>query len=116
MAKMNLFLGRYDFSCVVKGVFSAPLTLSVGRKMVEVTYYHIGMLSPYSSLRIMRTKTGEAPEKLGNQFSTNAAGTPIPVDVPITGDPTIRKGYRYYLLVSVNSSSSFERVKVVYQE
>ncbi len=116
MAKKNLVLKRYDFSRVVDGVFSAPVTLPVGRKIVNVTYYPIGTLSPYSNLRIMRAKMGEAPENLGNKSSTDAAGALIPVDVPITGDPIIRGGYRYYLLVSVNSSSSLEKVKIVYQE
>ena len=116
MAKMNLVLGRFHFSRVVDGVFSAPLTLPAGRKIVKVTYYHFGTRSPYSSLRIMRVKTGETPEKLGNESSTDAAGTPIPVDVPITGDPIIREGYRYNILVTVNSSSFFEGVKIVYRE
>jgi hypothetical protein len=116
MAKKNLVLKRYDFSRVGDGVFSAPVTLPVGRKIVSVTYYHIGTLSPYSNLRIMRAKTGEVPEKLGNNSSTDAAGTPIAVDVPITGDQIIRGAYRYYILVSVSPSSTFERVKIDYRE
>ncbi len=116
MAKMKLVLGRYDFSCVAGGVFSALVALPVGRKLVKVIYYHIGTLLPYSSLRIMRAKTGEPPERLGNRSSTDATGTPILVDVPITGDAVIRGGYRYYILVSINPSSFFERVQVVYQE
>ena len=116
MAKMTLVLGRYDFSCVVDGVFSAPVILPVGRKIVKVTYYHVGTCSPHSSLRIMRAKTRKAPEKLGNESSTDAAGTPIPVDVPITGDPVVRGAYRYFIIVSVNSFSFFERVTIVYRE
>jgi hypothetical protein len=64
----------------------------------------------------MRTKTGETPEKLGTQTSTEATDIRIPVDVPITSDPIIRGAYRYYILVSVNSSSFFDRVKIVYRE
>jgi hypothetical protein len=112
MAEMKLVLGRYDFSRVVDGVFSAPVTLPVGRKIVKVTYYHAGMRPPYSSLRIMRVKTGETPEKLGSKFSTDATGTLV--DVPITGDPIIRGAYRYYILVSINPFSLFEKVKIVY--
>ena len=116
MAKMKVVLGRYDFSRLVDGVFSAPVTLPVGGKIVKITYYHVGTRSPYSSLRIMRAKTGETPEKLGNKSSTDAAGTSIPVDVPITGDPIVRGEYRYFILVSVNPSSSFEKVTIVYRE
>src|SRR5512139_790403 len=116
MAEMKLVLGRYDFSRVVDGAFSAPVTLPVGRKIVKVIYYHVGMGSPCSSLKIMRVKAGETPEKLGNKSTTDATGKPIPVDVPITGDPIIRGAYRYYILVSVSSTSFFEGAKVVYRE
>jgi hypothetical protein len=116
MAKMKLVLSRYDFSRVVDGVFSAPVTLPVGRKILTVTYYHAGTRSPYSSLRIMRARWGETPEKLGNESSTDVTGTPIPVDVPITGDPIIRGAYRYYVLVSVNPSSIFHGVRIVYRD
>ncbi len=116
MAKLKLVLGRHDFSRVSDGVFSAPITLPVGRKLVKVTYYHGGTRSPYSSLRIMRARMGEPPEKLGNESSTHIAGKPIPVDVPITGDPIVRGEYRYFILVSLNPSSSFERVTIVYRE
>ena len=116
MAKMKLVLGRYDLSRVVDGIFSAPVTLPEGRKIVKVIYYHGGTRSAYSSLRIMRVKTGEMPEKLGNKSSTDAGGTPIPVDVPITGDPIVRGEYRYFILVSVNSFSFVERVTIVYRE
>ena len=116
MAKIKLVLGRYKFSRVIDGVFSAPVTLPVGRKLVKVTYYHAGTRSPYSSLRIMRVKRGETPENIGNESSTDATGTPIPVEVPITGDPIIRGAYRYYILVSVNPSSFFDGVKIVYRE
>ncbi len=110
MAEMKLVLGRYNFSRVVDGAFSAPVALPVGGKIVKVTYYHVGMGAPYSSLKIMRVKTGETPEKLGNKSTTDATGKPIPVDVPITGDPVIRGAYRYYILVSVSSTSFFEGV------
>ncbi len=116
MSEMKLVLGSYNFSRVADGVFSAPVTLPVGRKIVKVTYYHVGTGSPYSSLKIMRVKTGETPEKLGNKSSTDATSKPIPVDVPIMGDPVIRGAYRYYILVSVNSASFFEGVKIVYRE
>jgi hypothetical protein len=116
MAKMTLVLGQYNFSRVGEGVFSAPVTLPVGRTIVKVIYYHTGTRLPYSSLRIMRVKTGETPERLGNKSSTDAAGTPITVNVPITGDPIIRGGYRYYILVSVNSSSYFDKVSIVYRD
>ena len=116
MAKMKIFLGRYEFSRVVDGVFSAPITLPVGRKIVKVTYYHAGTRSPYSSLRIMRARWGETPEKLGSESSTDVTGTPILVDVPITGDPIIRGAYRYYILVSVNPSSFFDGVRIVCRE
>ncbi len=116
MREMQLILGRYNFSRIAEGVFSAPVTLSAGRKILRVTYYHFGTGSPYSSLKIMRVRTGEMPEKLGNASSTVATDKPIPVDVPITGDSVIRGAYRYYMLVSVNSLSLVERVKVVYQE
>ena len=114
MAKMKIFLGRYEFSRVVDGVFSAPITLPVGRKIVKVTYYHAGTHPPYSSLRIMRVKTGETPEKLGSKFSTDATGTSV--DVPITGDPIIREAYRYYILVTASLFSLVEKVKIVYRE
>ena len=116
MAKMSLVLGRYNFSPVVNRVFSAPVSLPAGRKIVKVTYYHGGTGSPYSSLRIMRVKEGDTPEKLGNISSTDATGKAIPVDVPITGDPIIRGAYRYYILVTLNSFSFFEKVKIVYRE
>ncbi len=116
MAKMTLVLGRYDFSRIGEGVFSAPVALPVGRKIVKITYSHVGTCSPYSSLRIMRARMGEPPEKLGNESSTHAAGKPIPVDVPITGDPVVRGEYRYFILVSLNPSSSFERVTIIYRE
>ena len=116
MAEMNLVLNRYDFSRVADGIFSAPLTLPVGRKILKVTYHHFGTGLPYSSLNIMRRKTGETPEKLGAKSSTDAKGNLIPVDVPIAGDPIIRAAYRYYILVSLNSSTFFEGVKIVYQE
>ena len=116
MAKMTLVLGRYDFSCVVDGVFSAPVILPVGRKIVKVTYYHGGTGSPYSSLRIMRAKEGDTPEKLGKKSSTDATGKAIPVDVPITGDPIVRGAYRYYILVTLNAFSFFEKVKIIYRE
>ncbi len=116
MAKMKLVLSRYDFSRVADGVFSAPVTLPVGRKILTVTYYHVGTLSSYSSVRIIRVKTGEMPEKLGNESSTDVTGTPIPVDVPIRGDPIIRGAYRYYILVSVNLSSFFDGVRIVYRD
>jgi hypothetical protein len=114
MAKMNLVLGRFHFSRVVDGVFSAPVTLPAGRKIEKVTYYHYGARSPYSNLRFMRVRTGETPEKLANESSTDAAAKPIPVDVPITGDPIIRGGYRYYILVSVNPATFFEGVKITH--
>ena len=116
MAKMKIFLGRYEFSRVVDGVFSAPISLPVGRKIVKVTYYHVGTCSPHSSLRIMRARTRKAPEKLGNESSTDAAAKPVPVDVPITGDPIIRGGYRYYILVSINPATFFEGAKIVYRD
>ncbi len=116
MAKMTLVLGRYDFSRIGEGVFSAPVALPVGRKIVKITYSHVGTCSPYSSLRIMRVKTGANPEILGNKFSTDLAGKPNPVQVPIKGDPIVRGAYRYFILVSVNSSSFFERVNIDYQE
>jgi len=116
MAKMTLVLGRYDFSRIGDGVFSAPVTLPVGRKIVKITYSHIGTLSPYSNLRIVRVKTGAMPEILGNNSSTDPTGKPNPVDVPIKGDPVVREAYRYFILVSVNSSSFFEKVKIVYRE
>jgi hypothetical protein len=103
MAEMKLVLGRYDFSRVVDGAFSAPVTLPVGKKIVKVTYYHVGMGSPYSSLKIMRVRAGETPEKLGNKSTTDSTGKPIPVDVPITG-PIIRRILILYL-ASVNSCS-----------
>ena len=116
MAKMNLVLGRYNFSRAVDGIFSAPVSLSVGRIIVKVTYYHAGTGSLYSSLRIMGVKMGDTPEKLGDESSTDATATPIPVDVPITGDPIIRGAYQYYILVTLNSFSFFEKVKIVYRE
>ncbi len=67
MAKMKLVLSRYDFSRVSEGIFSAPITLPVGRKIIKVTYHHGGSRSPYSNLRILRVKTGQTPEKLGNE-------------------------------------------------
>jgi len=114
MAEMKLILARYDFSRVADGAFSAPVTLPVGRKIVKVTYYHVGMGSPCSSLKIMRVRAGETPEKLGSKSSTDATSTPV--DVPITGDPIIRGAYRYYILASVNSSGFFEGVKIDYRE
>jgi hypothetical protein len=116
VAEMKLVLARYDFSAVTDGAFSAPVILPVGRKIVKVTYYHVGMGAPYSSLKIMRVRAGETPEKLGNKSSTDSTGKPIPVDVPIAGDPVIRGAYRYYILVSVSSTSFFEGAKVVYRE
>ncbi len=116
MAKMKLVLGRYDFARVGTGLFSAPVPLPAGRKLVKVTYYHGGMWSPYSSLRILRVKAGQTPEKLGNESSTDAVAKPIPVHVRITGDPIVREEYRYFVLVSVSPSSSFERVTIVYGE
>ncbi len=116
MAKVKLVLRRHDFSRVADGVFSVPVTLPVGPKIVKATYYHAGTRSPYSSLRVMRVKTGEEPDKLGNKSATDATGTPIPVDVPITGDPIIRGAYRYYILVSLNPSSIFDGVNIVYRQ
>ncbi len=116
MAEMKLVLARYNFSRVADGVFSAPVTLPVGRKILKVTYYHFGTGSPYSSLKIMRVKSGETPEKIGDKSSTYATDKTIPVDVPITGDPIITRAYRYYILVSVNSLSLVERVKIVYRD
>ncbi len=116
MTNMKLVLNRYDFSRIVSGFLSAPVILPVGSKIVKVTYNHVGTGSPHSSLRIMRVKTGETPEKLGNGSSTDATGKRIPVNVPITGDPIIKTAYRYYALVSISWAGYFEGVKILYRE
>ncbi len=116
MANMKLVLNRYDFSCIFGGFLSAPVTLPVGSKIVKVTYNHVGTGSPYSSLRIIRVRRGETPEKLGKGASNDATGKRISVDVPITGDPIIQRAYQYYILVSIGWTGYFEGVKIIYRE
>ncbi len=116
MANMELVLNRYDFSRIFGGFLSASVTLPVGSKIVKVTYKHVGTGSPFSSLRIIRVKKGETPEKLGKGASTDATGKRISINVPITGDPIIKSAYRYYILVSISWTGYFEGVKIIYRE
>lgn len=101
----------------LNGVFFAAITPPVGARIVKVTYYHAGAGSPVSTeLQLLRTKIGMGPEILAYQSSTDATGDSITVDVPITGDPVVKTGYRYYLHIrSSNENSLFMGAKIVYQ-
>jgi hypothetical protein len=102
---------------VMNGNFFASFTLPVGARIVKVTYYHAGGSAPVATgLQIARTKMGMVPELLADQTSTDVTGVPIPVDVPITGDPVIKAGYRYFIMAgSSNANSLLMGVKIIYQ-
>ena len=102
---------------VSNGTFYAPVALPSGSRVVKLSYYHRGTSAQASTaLSIVRMQMGNASELMGSQSSTDATGTVIPVDVSITGDPIIKKGYRYYVVVSAdNTSSNVQGVKIVYE-
>jgi len=106
---------------VGNGGFSAPLKLPVGTRITKVTYYHLGLSSgAYTYIYIARVKMGNGSEDVWAQSSEDSTGTIIPVDVPLSvdpiGDPIIRPGYRYYVIVNANDASAIFGVKINYRE
>jgi hypothetical protein len=103
-------------SWVSNNSFYAPLTLPSGATIVKITYYHVGMNpEALTTFSIWRIKMGTFGQMIGEQTSTDSTTVLIPVNVPITGDPIIRAGYRYFLQVFVNGSSYIYGVKITYQ-
>ena len=99
--------------------FYVPLTLPAGARITKITYYYEGVNSESgTALDIYRIKVGNRHESLGWEHSEGStSGQVIPVDVTITGDSIIRKGYRYYVRpYSSSLSSYFMGVKIDYQE
>ena len=109
---------QQTISIACNGTFYAPLNLPVGAKITKVTYYHYGEAAPAgTSLGIFRLKMGNAREQLAGEASTDSTAAIIPVDLPITGDLSIRAGYRYYVgIVSDNENSFFMGAKINYQQ
>ena len=108
-----------DGSMVTTGYFYAFFTLPIGSRITKVTYYYEGVGStPATYLEFFRIKMGNRPELLGAEQSTGStSGQVIPVDVPVTGDSVIRKGYRYYVRpYSSSFQSYFMGVKIDYLE
>ena len=105
-------------SNVSDGYFYSPLILPVGAKIIKVTYYHVGFGNPVATSGwIYRNKFASLSDALANGSSTDATTAVIPVDVPLIGDPIIRKGYQYMILLySANFSSSILGAKIDYQE
>ena len=106
-------------SMVANGHFSAPFTLPVGARITKITYYYEGVgVTAGTSFYVYRIKMGNRHEQLGWEHSEGStSGQVIAVDVPVTGDSSIRKGYRYYVQASsANLSSYFMGVKIDYQE
>jgi hypothetical protein len=100
------------------GLFYAPLTLPAGAIITNITYYHHGEAAPSgTSLGLYRLKMGKVREQLAGGSSTDSTGTIISVNVPITGEPSIKAGYRYYIgVTSDNENSNFLGVKITYQQ
>ena len=109
---------QQSISFVSNGSFNVPITIPVGARIVRMIYYHIGEVEPASTKFTVRTvKLGNASEVIGSENSTDATGAIIRVSVPITGDPSIKTGYRYYIRVdSDNENSKFLGARIVYQE
>ena len=105
-------------SIACNGTFYAPFTLPAGARITKITYYHYGETAPAgTTLGIFRLKMGSEREQLAGGASTDSTAAIIPVDVPITGDPSIKAGYRYYIgVVSDNENSNFMGVKINYQQ
>ena len=99
-------------------IFYTPLTLPPGATIAKITYYHRGMASPAQTwFYIYRVKMGHIAETLGSGSSADSTTVIIPVDVSVTGDPIIRKGYRYMIQVGSDYDASLiQGVKIDYQE
>ena len=109
---------QQSISSVSNGSFYFPITIPVEARIVRVIYYHIGEVEPASTKFIVRSvKLGNESEVIGKEDSTDATGAIIRVSVPITGDPNIKTGYRYYIRVeSDNENSMFLGARIVYEE
>ena len=63
---------------------------------------------------------GGVPEDVMLQNAGDSTGEIIPVNVPLSvdpiGDPIIRPGYRYYVIVNANDASAIFGVKINYRE
>jgi len=99
-------------------IFYAPLTLPPGATITNITYYHRGMASPAQTwFYIYRVKMGDVAEGLGSGSSTDSTTSIIPVDVSVTGDSVIRKGYRYLIQIGSDYDASWIMgVKIDYQK
>jgi hypothetical protein len=98
------------------GAFYAPFTLPIGARITQITYYHYGEIDPANTeFFLFRLKMGYGREQLAGGSSTDFSATIIPVIVTITGDPVIKKGYRYYIgVTSDNADSNFLGVRITY--
>ena len=103
---------------VSNGSFYAPITIPIGAQIVRINYYHSGEAGPASTrFTVGRMPLGNNAELIGGAESTDATGAIIRVAVPITGNPIIRSGYRYYVrVVSDYENSLFLGAKIVYRE
>jgi hypothetical protein len=106
-----------NVSYVSNGHFYAPFALPKGARITNITYYHYGTGSPFTSLIIWRGKMGNLSEAIGSAYNSDASGVVVPVEVTLSGDPIIRAGYRYSITVQANTSTSYLwGVKITYKE
>jgi hypothetical protein len=107
----------HSIAGVTNNIFEVPLALPVGARIIKVSYYHLGGASPAETRVVLRRlKLGGDGGEIADQSSTDATSTIITVDVPITGDPIVKAGYRYYLVIEcTNGNSYFMGAKIIYQ-
>ena len=98
--------------------FFMPVTLPEGHCIAGVTYFHLGHgVGADSSIILHSHKVGEKFQRsVAYGSSTDDSGEVFTVDAPITGNPMVQKGYRYFIEISVNPSAFFLGAKIYYFE
>jgi hypothetical protein len=115
-------IGEYYQSHVElrNGNFEFTLNLPLGARITKVTAYLQGYDGQVSQVTIYRVKMEAYYETFGSiaeGYSDDSTGDVLPIDVVISGDPIIRAGYRYFVLVfTPNDMNIFRGMKITYQE
>jgi hypothetical protein len=102
------------------GGFYFPLNLPVGTRITKVTAYLQGYNGETSTVSIIRVKMEAYEDSFGylaDGFSSDSTGTVIPVDIEIVGDPIIKAGYRYSILLRIPDEQNILRgITITYQQ